>query len=239
MAHFLSTLVPEPWKELSERIQNNPDFLALSGFLEEAYAHSVVYPPKDLIFAALDACPPESVRCILLGQDPYHGPGQAHGLSFSVSSSTKIPPSLRNIFKEYHSDLSLPIPSNGNLMRWANQGVLLLNTVLTVEDGTPGSHAKRGWEEVTRFIVQMVLDKSPNAGFLCFGNPARNLASKIMEECRANNSFIVAVPHPSPLSAYRGFFGSKPFTRFNEERIKRGLEIVPWELPSSGQQSMF
>lgn len=239
MANFLSTLVPKRWKALSERVEHTSEFQDLSDFVAGAYRDHCVYPPQKQIFAALEACPPNAIKCILLGQDPYHGPGQAHGLSFSVAGSTKIPPSLRNIFKEYQTDLSLPAPASGSLTSWANEGVLLLNTILTVEQGSAGSHAKKGWEHITRTIIEVALAQSPGLGFLCFGAPAEKLATQVLEAGDHHEAFIVAVPHPSPLSAYRGFFGSKPFTRFNEERRKRGLEIVTWELPSSGQQSMF
>ena len=239
MSTFLSTIVPKSWNEFFKVEQTKPYLTDLEGFLTTEYATKKIYPKQDLIFSAFAHCRPTDVKCILLGQDPYHGAGQANGLSFSVSSKSKPPPSLKNIFKEYCDDLNQHKPKNGELTHWAKNGVLLLNTVLTVEESRPGSHAKKGWEQFTLNSIKFVLKHQPNAGFICLGIPALRLAEKVILELDTSSPILIKAPHPSPLSVYRGFYGSKPFSRFNEEREKRGLEVVHWALPSNRQKTLF
>jgi uracil-DNA glycosylase len=239
MSNFLSTMIPVEWKAFWDEEMNEPYLLELDTFVEQEYAQEVCYPPKKEILAAVCGLHPEEIKCIIIGQDPYHGPGQANGLAFSVTPKTKIPPSLKNIFKEYCEDLGLPYPKSGNLSPWKKEGVLLINTALTVRQHQAGSHSKKGWENFTLALIKHVLENSKNAGFICFGAPASKLAKKVTAELSEENRTLIETPHPSPLSAYRGFFGSKPFTRFNNEQLEKGLEIVHWELPTTAQQSLF
>lgn len=187
-----------------------------------------IYPPTEQVFAAFDKTPLARVQVVILGQDPYHGPGQAHGLAFSVGVTTRLPPSLRNIFKEYCSDLGFDMPKHGNLSLWAERGVLLLNTVLTVEDGRPASHAKRGWEQITAKAVQAVARERQHVAFVLWGDKAQAHAQHI----DPTKHLIIRAPHPSPLSAHRGFFGSRPFTQINQYRINLGLDPINWQLDS-------
>tara|TARA_B100000497_G_scaffold126372_1_gene165063 strand:+ start:2930 stop:3649 length:720 start_codon:yes stop_codon:yes gene_type:complete len=239
MNNFLSTMIPRDWRLFWNEEAKKPYLLELVTFLQKEYNEHVCYPPQHHVFKALEGLQADSVKCIILGQDPYHGFQQANGLAFSVSQGIKLPPSLRNIFKEYESDLSLPQPLHGDLNSWRKEGVLLLNTALTVREGKPGSHSKRGWEIFTSNLIKYILTKSTSVGFICLGTPANTLARTVSKELRQNELTIIHAPHPSPLSAYRGFFGSKPFTTFNKEQIKKGKEIVHWELPSNGQKSLF
>jgi uracil-DNA glycosylase len=239
MSTFLSTIVPKSWNEFFKGEQNKSYLTDLEDFLTTEYTTKNIYPKVDSVLSAYSHCRPTDVKCILLGQDPYHGAGQANGLSFSVSSQSKIPPSLKNIFKEYCDDLSEHEPMNGDLSNWAKNGVLLLNTVLTVEESRPGSHAKKGWEEFTLNSIKFILEHQPDAGFICLGIPALRLAEKVISELDIKHPILINAPHPSPLSVYRGFYGSKPFSRFNEERKKRGLEVVHWALPANGQKTLF
>ena len=239
MSTFLSTIVPKSWNEFFKGEQNKSYLRDLEDFLTTEYANKNIYPKVDSILSAYVHCRPTTVKCILVGQDPYHGAGQANGLSFSVSPQSKIPPSLKNIFKEYCDDLSEQEPMNGDLSNWAKNGVLLLNTVLTVEESRPGSHAKKGWEEFTLNSIKFVLEHQPDAGFICFGMPALRLAEKVIMELDIKHPILINTPHPSPLSVYRGFYGSKPFSRFNAERKKRGLEVVHWALPTYEQKTLF
>jgi uracil-DNA glycosylase len=239
MSNFLSTMIPVEWKAFWDEEMNEPYLRKLDAFVEQEYTQEACYPPKEEILAAICGLHPMEIKCIIIGQDPYHGPGQANGLAFSVTPKTKIPPSLKNIFKEYCEDLALPYPKSGDLSPWKKEGVLLINTALTVKEHQAGSHAKKGWENFTLALIKHVLENSKNAGFICFGAPALKLAKKVTLELSEENRTLIETPHPSPLSAYRGFFGSKPFTRFNNEQLKKGLEIVHWELPTTAQQSLF
>ena len=218
---------------------SKPYLRNLDAFVEQEYAQEVCYPPQEEILAAICGLHPKKIKCIIIGQDPYHGPGQANGLAFSVTPKTKIPPSLKNIFKEYCEDLGHSHPRSGDLSPWKEDGVLLINTALTVRQHQAGSHTKKGWEIFTLELIKYVLQNSKNAGFICFGAPASKLAKKVTATLLVENRTLIETPHPSPLSAYRGFFGSKPFTRFNNEQRKKGLEIVHWELPTTAQQSLF
>lgn len=186
-----------------------------------------VYPPEDAVLRALELTPFEKVRVVILGQDPYHGPRQAHGLSFSVPHGVPFPPSLRNIFKERASDLALPIPASGDLSPWAKRGLLLLNAVLTVEDGKAGSHAQVGWEEFTDGLIHAVSLHRESVAFVLWGSYAQKKKSLIDQ----SKHFVLESAHPSPLSAYRGFFGSKPFSRINDYFTEKSIEIFDWDLP--------
>lgn len=239
MSNLLSTLIPVEWKAFWDEEVTREYLPELNDFITNEYASQTCYPPKEELLNAINELAPVHIKCIIIGQDPYHGPGQANGLAFSVTPSTKIPPSLKNIFKEYCADLRLPHPDNGDLTAWKNSGVLLLNTALSVRLGEAGSHAKKGWEQFTFALMKHVIAQSKNAGFICFGAPASKLARKALADFPDEERTIVETPHPSPLSAYRGFFGSKPFTRFNNEQRIKGLEIVHWELPSSTQPTLF
>jgi uracil-DNA glycosylase len=199
----------------------------LSTQVEAAYATTTVYPPRETLFAALRATPPSEVRAVILGQDPYHQPGQAHGLSFSVEPGTPIPKSLGNIYRELQSDLGLPIPETGCLLPWAQQGVLLLNSVLTVEHGKAGSHRAFGWESFTDSIITATNDLPQPIAFVLWGNFAIKKAPLITSQAPR---LVLTAPHPSPLSAYRGFFGSRPFSQINDFLRLHGEPEIDWRL---------
>jgi len=219
--------VHESWRSRLQPEFDSPWFGELADFLRaEKAAGQVVYPPGPLIFNALDTTPFEEVRAVILGQDPYHGPGQAHGLCFSVQTGVPKPPSLVNIFKELHDDLGHPIPAHGNLESWARQGVLLLNTSLTVRQGQPMSHQGRGWERLTDRIVQLLAARETPMVFLLWGSPAQKKA-----RCAdLSRHGVFTAPHPSPLSAHRGFFGSKPFSQANAFLAGKGLAPIDWSI---------
>ena len=193
---------------------------------EVSSKNKTIHPSSKDIFRAFELTPFENVRIIILGQDPYHGPNQANGLAFSVNSEVRFPPSLLNIFKEYSTDLKLPIPKDGNLSAWAERGVLLLNSILTVESGSPGSHKDFGWEEFTNQIIKALSDKKTNLVFILWGAYAQS--KKILID--SSKHFIIATPHPSPLSAHRGFFGSKPFSKTNDYLRKNKNEEIDWRI---------
>jgi len=239
MSTFLSTIEIPHWQAFFDAEQKKAYWQELMGQLFQESHTYTIFPPKQRIFTAFEYTSPEHCKCIILGQDPYHGPNQANGLAFSVESNQKIPPSLRNIFKEYQDDLGFNAPANGDLSAWAREGVFLLNTALTVRQGEAGSHKHLGWEEFVGNSVDFILTNTPSVGFICFGNPALKLAEKLVHRNPAFAGNIVHTPHPSPLSAYRGFFGSKPFTTFNNKQAEKGLESVNWELPSSAQKTLF
>ncbi|MEX5439442.1 uracil-DNA glycosylase [Acinetobacter indicus] len=201
---------------------------ALKAFLlEEKQANKVIYPPSGLIFNALNTTPPEQVKVVILGQDPYHGPNQAHGLSFSVQRGVALPPSLRNIFHELHTDLGLDIPKHGDLTRWAEQGVLLLNSVLTVEAAQPTSHQKRGWEEFTDHVIDVLNEQREHIVFILWGAYAQRKGQRI----DPNKHLILKAAHPSPLAANRGgFFGCKVFSKTNNYLKQHGIEPIDWQL---------
>ena len=201
---------------------------ALKAFLlEEKQANKVIYPPSGLIFNALNTTPLEQVKVVILGQDPYHGPNQAHGLSFSVQRGVALPPSLRNIFHELHTDLGLDIPKHGDLTRWAEQGVLLLNSVLTVEAAQPTSHQKRGWEEFTDHVIDVLNEQREHIVFILWGAYAQRKGQRI----DPNKHLILKAAHPSPLAANRGgFFGCKVFSKANNYLKQHGIEPIDWQL---------
>jgi uracil-DNA glycosylase len=194
--------------------------------LEQKKAKKVIYPPGPEIFAALDQTPFDRLKVVILGQDPYHGPGQAHGLSFSVKAGTPPPPSLVNIFKELHDDTKLEVPATGDLTAWAKQGVLLLNAALTVEQGRPLSHQGQGWEQFTDKIIHVINEEKTGVVFILWGAFAQRKAQFVDRK----KHFVIESPHPSPLSSYRGFFGSKPFSRTNEYLTSIGKDPIDWNL---------
>jgi uracil-DNA glycosylase len=217
------------WDELLAPDFASESYKNLREFLKYEYAHFNVYPDMYSIFTALRLTPPENVRVVILGQDPYHGKGQAHGLCFSVLPETPPPPSLVNIFKELQNDLGIPAPENGCLINWAKSGVLLLNTVLTVREGAPGSHRARGWETITDRIISIINESEIPTVFLLWGNFAKAKKSLI----RSPRHLILEAAHPSPLSAYNGFFDCRHFSKTNEFLIKNGLQGIRWNLRES------
>ena len=214
------------WKSLLSEQFEQPYWEELQRFVQTERLHDQVFPAHDEVFRALRLTPHADVRAVILGQDPYHGPGQAHGLSFSVRPGVAVPPSLRNIYKELHDDMGIEHPGHGNLEAWARSGVLLLNSVLTVRAHDAGSHRKQGWEILTDRIIEVVSEKSDPVVFILWGNLARSKASLI-----ASHHHIIESPHPSPLSASRGFFGTKPFSRANDELVESRREPIDWSLP--------
>lgn len=220
----------EEWRAVLCEETEQPYFASLCEKVTQARERGRVYPPAELIFSALNETPPQAVRCVILGQDPYHGAGQAHGLAFSVLDGVKLPPSLRNIYKEYVDDLGYPMPQTGNLLSWARNGVLLLNTVLTVEDGQANSHSKFGWQEFTDAVYRVVWRQARPMAFVLWGRQAQAKAERV--DCEAGGArLMVETAHPSPLSAKNGFFGSKPFSKVNEFLKEAGEEPINWRLP--------
>ena len=223
--------IPESWRAVLAPVLAAPEARALAGWLDgEEATGKAIYPPRDQRLAALALTPLESVRCVILGQDPYHGPGQAHGLAFSARGDTRLPPSLVNIYKELESDLGVSRPAHGDLTAWAQQGVLLLNSTLSVEGGTAGSHAGRGWEAITDACVAAVAQRPAPSAFILWGSQAQAKAKRIPALREGGRHLLVESPHPSPLSAYRGFFGSRPFSRVNAFLRENGRGTVDWRL---------
>ncbi len=212
------------WQPLLQQEFDKPYFESLIQFVKQEYAATTCYPPGALIFNAFNQCPFENVKVVLIGQDPYHEPGQAHGLCFSVNDGVPFPPSLNNIFKEISTDLGKEIPASGNLTRWANQGVLLLNATLTVRAHQAGSHQKRGWEEFTDSVIKTISDMKQNVVFILWGSYAQSKAQLI----DASRHCILRSAHPSPLSAYRGFFGNHHFSVCNGYLKQHGLSEIDW-----------
>ena len=213
----------ESWQDFLQAEFNQPYFKKLSAFLHEAYQNSVVYPPKQQVFSAFTTNL-NDVKVVILGQDPYHEPGQAHGLAFSVRENVKIPPSLVNIYKEINSEYNTPIPKSGNLKRWQEQGVLLLNNVLTVEAHKAGSHRNQGWEDFTLHCVEYLSEKQPHLVFLLWGRDARSKAKLIDKK----KHLVLESAPPSPLSAYNGFFGNNHFRQCNDWLESQGLKPIDW-----------
>ena len=203
-----------------------PYYRKLYNTVKHAYETGVVYPPANDIFNAFEFTPLSNVKAVILGQDPYHGPGQAHGLCFSVQPSVEIPPSLVNIYQELHDDLGCRIPNNGYLKKWADQGVLLLNTVLTVQAHRAGSHRGIGWEEFTDAAIRVLNDIDRPMVFILWGRPAQMKQPMLTNP----NHLILEAPHPSPLSAYRGFFGSRPFSQTNRFLEEHGIAPIDWQI---------
>ena len=216
------------WDKLLKEEFNKPYYLALRQFLIEEYRTQVIYPPKEDLFNALKATSYQDTKVVILGQDPYHGLGQAHGMAFSVNPGIATPPSLRNIYKELQDSLGCSIPDNGYLMPWAKQGVLLLNTVLTVRAGQPQSHQNKGWEILTDEIIKLLNQKDETVIFLLWGSPAKKKMNLITNP---KHVVLIAV-HPSPLSAHRGFFGCNHFKQVNEILERQGRGTIDWQIPN-------
>ncbi|TCB16817.1 uracil-DNA glycosylase [Acinetobacter sp. ANC 5045] len=218
----------QSWKYNLAEFLLSPQMDALRDFLlQEKQQNKVIYPPSSLIFNALNTTPLNQVKVVIIGQDPYHGPNQAHGLSFSVQRGVALPPSLRNIFHELHTDLGVPIPRHGDLTHWAEQGVLLLNSVLTVEAGQPTSHQKQGWEDFTDHVIDVLNQQREHIVFILWGAYAQRKGQRI----DPNKHLILKAAHPSPLAANRGgFFGCKVFSKSNNYLKQNGIEPIDWQL---------
>ena len=212
------------WKAKLSREFEKEYFAVLTEFVRQEYRNEQVFPPGNKIFSAFDLCPFDSVRVVIIGQDPYHNYGQAHGLCFSVNDGTEFPPSLVNIFKELNRDLGVPVPKSGNLERWASQGVLLLNAILTVRAHQALSHQNRGWERFTDAAISALNRERENLVFLLWGAYAQNKGASIDE----SKHLVLRTVHPSPLSASRGFFGCSHFSRCNQWLVARGMEPIEW-----------
>lgn len=222
----MSEILKNDWKNYLDSEFKKDYYIKLKKFLVNEYNSKVIYPNMYDLFNALHFTPYSKVKVVILGQDPYHGPNQAHGLSFSVNPGVKTPPSLINIYKELHTDLGCYIPNNGYLKKWADQGVLLLNTVLTVRAGEANSHRNKGWEEFTTKVIQILNDKETPIVFILWGNNAISKEKLITNP----KHLIVKSVHPSPLSASRGFLGSKPFSKTNDFLIKTNQTPIDWQI---------
>lgn len=216
--------IEESWKSQLKSDFDKPYFKALTKFVKEEYKTKTIFPPAKLIFNAFNTTPFHDVKVVIVGQDPYHQPQQANGLCFSVNDGIKTPPSLVNIYKEINNDLGKPIPSSGNLERWAKQGVLLLNATLTVNAGMAGSHQGKGWEEFSDSVISCLSEHRTNLVFMLWGAYAQKKGATI----DTSKHLILKSPHPSPLSAHRGFFGNKHFSKANEYLINNGKNPVEW-----------
>lgn len=223
--------VPESWRAVLDPVLASPQSRKLGGFLKaEEAAGKAIYPPRGSRLAALELTPLDRVKVVILGQDPYHGAGQAHGLSFSVQPGVRVPPSLVNIYKELHTDLGLPIPRHGTLTKWAQQGVLLLNNSLTVEDGKPASHQGKGWEAITDAVVAAVAARPDPCVFLLWGSHARKKAKDVPGLGPGSPHLVLTAPHPSPLSAHTGWFGCRHFSQANMFLEAQGRGAVDWRV---------
>jgi uracil-DNA glycosylase len=221
------------WNPVLRAELEKPYFGELRAFVDAERNRAAVYPPADEVFAALHLTPYEDVKVLILGQDPYHGPGQAHGLCFSVRPGVDVPPSLANIYAEMESDLGLPRPDHGCLDAWARQGVLLLNATLTVRARQAASHQGKGWETFTDSVIQAVNAKPERVVFILWGSSARRKKALV----DTSRHVVIESPHPSPLSAHRGFFGSRPFSRANEALVAAGREPVDWRIPPLAERT--
>jgi uracil-DNA glycosylase len=220
----MNVRVSPAWRELLAAEFDKPDFAALAEFVREEYRSGRVYPAAKNVFRAFDKCSLDNLRVVIIGQDPYHGEGQANGLCFSVNEGMPHPPSLRNIFKEIESDIGTPAPASGNLDRWAEQGVLLLNSVMTVRASEPASHAGKGWESFTDGVVEAIASSRSEIVYILWGNYAQRKASMV----DSSRNLVLRSAHPSPFSANSGFFGSRPFSKTNEYLKQRGKEPIVW-----------
>ncbi|MCM1031674.1 MAG: uracil-DNA glycosylase [Oscillibacter sp.] len=222
---MIDVKIEESWKELLKEEFEKPYFAELTSFVREEYKQARIFPPGKLIFNAFNHCPVSKTKVVILGQDPYHGPGQAHGLCFSVPEGIEQPPSLQNIFKEIHDDLGTPVPASGNLERWADQGVLLLNATLTVKAHCAGSHQNKGWETFTDAVIQQLTRKKRNLVFLLWGSYAQRKGAFIDTNC----NLVLKCVHPSPLSANRGgWFGNHQFSQANRYLREHGMSEIKW-----------
>ncbi len=220
----MSVKIDDSWAPLLADEFDKPYFQTLISFVRSEYSQYRCFPPGQLIFNAFNTTPYGKVKVVLLGQDPYHEPGQAHGLCFSVNDGIPFPPSLVNIFKEIQTDIGTPVPSSGNLTRWAQQGVLLLNATLTVREHQAGSHQRRGWETFTDSVIRILSDTRENLVFILWGGYAQSKSYLI----DSNKHLVLRSAHPSPLSAYRGFFGNHHFSLTNQYLISKGIEPIVW-----------
>ncbi len=213
------------WKKILKQYFDSDDWGKLSEFVKSEYKIKTVYPPPEYVFNAFDLCSYDKVRLVIIGQDPYHGVGQSHGLCFSVQDGVRIPPSLQNIYKELHSDVGMEIPTSGNLEYWAKQGVLMLNATLTVVAGQPGSHQNKGWEKFTDLVIKKLNDEKECLVFMLWGNYAKEKGQFIDRE----KHLVLEATHPSPYSAHNGFFGCKHFSIANEYLKKNSLSEIKWK----------
>ena len=220
----MNVQIEESWKKRLMHEFEKDYFIRLSDFVRAEYSSTTIYPPGKLIFNAFNLCPFNQTKVVIIGQDPYHGPGQAHGLCFSVNDGIAFPPSLQNIFKELQSDLGIAIPSSGNLTRWANQGVLLLNATLTVRAHQAGSHQRKGWEDFTDAAIRTLAEQKEHLVFILWGAYAQKKGAFINRD----KHLVLTSAHPSPLSAYNGFFGNKHFSRANEYLRAHGETPIEW-----------
>ena len=218
--------IPHSWRSVLRDEIAQPYFVDLFIWLQNERTQFSIFPPEELVFSALSLTPPEQVRVVILGQDPYHGSGQAHGLSFSVQRGVRVPPSLRNIYAELQSDLGIEAPLHGNLESWAHQGVLLLNTTLTVREGNAGSHAGHGWEKFTDAIISVLGSQQSHVVFVLWGSHAQKKSGLIQPQ-----HTILTSAHPSPLSAHRGFLGSRPFSQINQALTAHSQQAIDWRIP--------
>lgn len=220
----LEVKIEQSWKVLLQEEFDKPYFVELTDFVRAEYKSYRIYPPGSQIFNAFNLCPFDKVKVVIIGQDPYHGPGQAHGLCFSVNDGVPFPPSLRNIFKEVNADTGAPIPQSGNLTRWATQGVLLLNATLTVREHSAGSHQRRGWETFTDSVIRIISEQKSKVVFILWGAYAQSKASLI----DSSRHLVLRSVHPSPLSAHAGFFGNHHFSLANDYLVRNGLTSIDW-----------
>lgn len=227
--------IEESWREVLNQEFEQPYFKSLWNFVNEAYSSKVVYPPQENIFNAFHLTPFKNVKVVILGQDPYHGPNQANGLSFSVKEGVVLPPSLRNIYKELADDLDVYNSLSGDLSHWAKQGVLLLNAILTVEQKMPGAHQKQGWEQFTDRVIEVLSEERESIVFILWGSYAQKKGKHIDR----TKHFVIETVHPSPLSVYRGFFGSKPFSKTNDFLISKKQKPIDWYIPQNQKELLF
>ena len=220
----LDVKIEQSWKALLQEEFDKPYFVELTDFVRAEYKSYRIYPPGSQIFNAFNLCPFDKVKVVIIGQDPYHGPGQAHGLCFSVNDGVPFPPSLRNIFKEVNADTGAPIPQSGNLTRWATQAVLLLNATLTVREHSAGSHQRRGWESFTDAVIRIISEQKSKVVFILWGAYAQSKASLI----DSSRHLVLRSVHPSPLSAHAGFFGNHHFSLANDYLVRNGFTSIDW-----------
>ena len=230
----MTPTLPPAWQALLKDELQKPYWCSLEQRLGAAYESGAVYPPAQQLFAAFERTPPTCVRAVILGQDPYHEPGQANGLAFSVSRGVKLPPSLQNIYKELEADLGVPAAKSGDLTSWAQQGVFLLNTVLSVRAHAANSHKDFGWQSFTDAVIAALAELQQPVAFVLWGAQAQKKAALV--EKSPYPRLVLQSPHPSPLSAYRGFFGSRPFSQINAFLVSYGFSPVDWKIPEDAQK---
>ncbi len=222
----IKNILKNDWQDLLSEEMEKDYFKQLVSFLESEYENEKIYPEREDIFNAFNFTPYNQVKAVIFGQDPYHGKGQAYGLAFSVQEDVKIPPSLRNIYKELNEDLGVDIPNHGSLTKWAKEGVLLINTILTVRESTPNSHVGKGWEKFTDRVIELLNEREKPIVFILWGNNAMEKETLITND----HHYIIKSYHPSPFAAYRGFFGSKPFSKTNNFLKSIGEDTIDWEI---------